>query len=164
MDFQKLVRSDHQATINFFYSELEEFLTAGLSELERLYVASVLATYAETSVSEKTQVLPPFSSLSQVFDLFIAVEPRGITDAYILETAGAQSLLLTGFFRDQMRQRHNVRWYDEVGRNFYAAASSLSGKYKEREVFGRMSENFPVWAMVCRDLSRSLRDNYYLLR
>ena len=35
-------------------------------------------------------------------------------DGLMMETAGAQCLLLAGFFEDQMRRRHNIRWYRAV--------------------------------------------------
>ena len=40
-----------------------------------------------------------------------------------METAGAQCLLLTGFFEDQMRGRHNIRWYAELGAGFFVRAA-----------------------------------------
>ncbi len=43
------------------------------------------------------------------------------TTASMMETAGAQCLLLAGFFEDQMRRRHNIRWYCRAGRKFFQA-------------------------------------------
>ena len=41
----------------------------------------------------------------------------------MMETAGAQCLLLAGFFEDQMRRRHNIRWYAELGASFFRQAA-----------------------------------------
>ena len=42
---------------------------------------------------------------------------------YMMETAGAQCLLLAGFFEGQMRQRHNIRWYASLGAGFFSRAA-----------------------------------------
>jgi hypothetical protein len=43
-------------------------------------------------------------------------------------------------------------------------ASQHSRAPKKRELFDHMAESFPVWTIVCRDLSRALRENRLLLR
>ncbi|MBI2065734.1 MAG: hypothetical protein HYT68_01555 [Candidatus Zambryskibacteria bacterium] len=163
MDFQELFYVDSSGTLRFFHARLKEFRPAkGVSKEETLYVASVLASYAQASRFKATSV-PPMASLSEVFDCFVFRQDE-LKDPEILEVAGAQSLLLVGFFRDQMRTRHNVRWYDTLGRSFYERASNYSREGRRKELFGRLSVNFSVWTRTCCDLSRNLRDNQFLLR
>ena len=45
-----------------------------------------------------------------VFDHFVS-NTALLHDGLMMEVAGAQCLLMAGFFADQMRQRHNIRWY-----------------------------------------------------
>jgi hypothetical protein len=103
------------------------------------------------------------ANLSEVFDNFVLHATR-LTDPELLEFGGSQVLLFAGFFRDQMHRRHNVKWYDQVGRSLYEKASQHSNNLKKRELFDRLSESFPAWTIVCRNLSRTLRENRLLLR
>ena len=69
---------------------------------ELLYNASLLAHYAQVSTHPDVD-LPTPASLSAVFDHFV-VDTTLRHDALMMETAGAQCLLLAGFFEDQMRR------------------------------------------------------------
>jgi hypothetical protein len=126
------------------------------------YVASTLAHYSQTSRSD-TISMPLMANLSEVFDSFI-LQTTTLNDSRILEFGGSQVLLFAGFFRDQMHRRHNVKWYDQVGQSLYEKASQHSKHLKKRELFDRLSESFPVWTIVCRNLSRPLRENRLLLK
>ena len=99
----------------------------------------------------------------QVFDAFI-LQTASLADSEILEFGASQVLLLAGFFRDQMQRRHNVTWYDQIGQSLYEKAGRHSKNLKKRELFDGLSESFPTWTIVCRDLSRSLRENRFLLK
>ena len=61
-------------------------------------------------------------NLSAVFDHFV-FDTTLLHDSLMMETAGAQCLLLAGFFEDQMRRRHNIRWYAELGASFFSRAA-----------------------------------------
>lgn len=71
---------------------------------ELLYNASVLAHYAQISVDAEMAMSAP-ADLTAVFDQFVS-DTTGLNDPLMMETAGAQWLLLAGFFEDQMRRRH----------------------------------------------------------
>lgn len=157
--FRELLGVDSEQAFNFFLSGLKE-VTSGQPGDEILYVASILAHYSQTSRCDAT-CMPVLANLSEVFDQFVLAE---VGDPEILEIGGSQILLFAGYFRDQMRSRHNVRWYDEVGQSFYDKASRLARESKKRRLFEGMSESFPQWALSCRDLSRSFRDNRFVLR
>jgi hypothetical protein len=161
--FEELIAVDSASALKFFVSSLRD--SAGAERLrddETLYVASILAHYAQTSRAD-TQSIPSMANLSEVFDSFI-LPTALLSDAEILEIGGSQILLFAGFFRDQMERRHNVRWYDQVGQSMYEKASQYSRDTKKRDLFDRLSGSFPVWTIVCRDMSRACRDNRFLLR
>ena len=161
--FEELVAVDSGSALKFFVSNLRE--TAGNESLrddETFYVASILAHYSQTSRADATS-MPSMANLSEVFDSFI-LQTVGLSDSEILEIGGSQILLFAGFFRDQMSRRHNVKWYDQVGQSMYEKASQYTTNVKKRELFDRMSGSFPYWTILCRDVSRSCRDNRLLLR
>jgi len=161
--FAALLAVDSESVLNFFWENLRD--SAGSIKWrddEALYVASILAHYSQTSRS-CASTAPCLGGLSEVFDNFI-LATAALQDSDLLELGGSQVLLFAGFFRDQMARRHNVKWYDQVGQSLYERAGQYSPVPKKREFFDRLSESFPQWAIVCRDLSRNLRDNRLLLK
>ena len=82
----------------------------------------------------------------------------------VLEIAGAQSLFLNGFFRDQMRARHNVEWYDQLGTAFYERAMRYAEERERKALFGRLASHFTVWTAICNRLHRTLREQHLILR
>jgi hypothetical protein len=161
--FEELVAVDSEQAFRFFLSNLRESAaTERLREDELFYVSSILAHYSQTSRSDTTS-MPPMANLSEVFDNFIL--PRACPlDSELLEFGASQILLFAGFFRDQMERRHSVKWYDQLGQSLYERAGRQSKDLKKRELFDGLSETFPVWTMTCRNLSRTLRENRFVLR
>jgi hypothetical protein len=160
--FEELVAVDSGRALRFFLASLRE--TAGVERFkddEMFYVASILAHYSQTSRFD-TASMPCMANLSEVFDNFV-VQGSRLADSEILEFGGSQVLMFAGFFRDQMGRRHNVKWYDRVGQSLYEKAGQHSKNLKKRELFDRLSESFPAWTIVCRNLSRALRENRLLL-
>ena len=161
--FEELIAVDSDKALNFFLANLRETMgTRRFRDDEILYVASILAHYSQTSRSDTTS-LPSMADLSEVFDNFI-LQTITHNDSEMLEIGGSQTLLFAGFFRDQMLRRHNVKWYDQIGQSLYERASQHSKNLRKRELFDRLSESFPVWTIVCRDLNRTLRENRLVLR
>lgn len=151
------VNSDQ--AFNFFLSGLRDVARKKPDD-EMFYVATVLAHYAQTSRCD-TAFMPALANLSEVFDNFLLIQT---TDPEILEIGGSQVLLFAGFFRDQMRRRHNVEWFDRIGQSFYDRASQLTRDRKRGYFLEKMAESLPLWNHRCRDLSRICRDNQYLLK
>ncbi len=161
--FEELIAIDSQHALNFFLVNLRETMgDRRLKDDEVLYVASILAHYSQTSRAD-TSSIPPMAHLGEVFDHFV-LQTDMHRDPGVLEMGGSQVLFFAGFFRDQMARRHNVRWFDQIGQSLYERASHHSVNPKKRDLFDRLSESFPVWTLLCRDLSRTLRDNRLLLR
>jgi hypothetical protein len=161
--FEELVPVDSERAFSFFLENLRETTgTEHLPDDEAFYVASILAHYSQTSRSDKVS-LPSMANLSEVFDTFLRQTTR-LDDSEILEFGGSQVLLFAGFFRDQMHRRHNVKWYDQVGQSLYEKAGHHSKVVKKRALFDHLAESFPAWTIVCRNLSRALRENRFLLK
>jgi hypothetical protein len=161
--FEELVAVDSERAFGFFLTNLREAATAErLREDELLYVSSILAHYSQTSRFD-TVSMPPMANLSEVFDNFI-LPTNCRPDSEILEFGGSQILLFAGFFRDQMERRHSLKWYDQLGQSLYERAGRHSKDVKKRELFDGLSETFPEWTMACRNMSRTLRENRFLLR
>src|SRR4029079_7605441 len=89
---------------------------------ELIYHASVLAHYAQVSTQTTMDLSAP-AHLGVVFDNFV-MDTSLWGDGEMMETAGTQCLLLSGFFEDQMRKRHNIRWYSELGSGFFSRAAT----------------------------------------
>jgi hypothetical protein len=160
---QELIGVDSQSAFNFFLEGLRDpARTEGLRDDELLYVTSILAHYSQTSRFD-TSSQPCLAGLAEVFDNFV-LETAARDDSELLEFGGSQVLLFAGFFRDQMERRHNVKWYDRIGQSLYERAGQRAGDMRRRQFFDHLSESFPVWTMVCRDLQRTLRQNRFLLK
>ena len=100
--------------------------------------------------------------LSKVFDHFVAdTTPRH--DAWLMETAGAQCLLLAGFFEDQMRVRHNIRWYAQLGAGFFSRAARQESSPQKARLLDAIAKGFEPWRQRHAQLSRELRAQPYLL-
>ena len=168
-DLTELLAVDARQALMFFYGYLEEDVVRTVSQAETLYVASILAHYAQTSRSD-TSCMPPAASLYEILDNFVLPGLTekgdfGLQDPEILETAGSQTLLLVGFFRDQLKKtRHNLRYYDSLGSSFFVRASEHRPGEKKARMLRQVGEHFPLWSASCRNISRVIRDERYLLK
>lgn len=160
-ELRSLLATDHRRTLEFFFVHLQEVVEARVDRQELLYNASVLAHYAQVSTSA-TAEMPTPSTLAHVFDHYV-MDQSLAADPEMMETAGAQCLLLAGFFEDQMRLRHNVRWYATLGAGFYRRAADQSRGSRSADVMAAMAEHFEPWRQRHARLSRELRDQPYLL-
>lgn len=160
-DLRSLLASDHRQTLEFFFLHLQDVSESAVDRQELLYNASVLAHYAQVSTAAVDDMPTP-AGLSQVFDQFV-LDSEMANDGALMETAGAQCLLLTGFFEDQMRGRHNVGWYAEMGAAFYHRAAARAGSTRGIQVLSRMARHFESWRRRHARLGRELRDAPYLL-
>ncbi len=102
------------------------------------------------------------ANLSAVFDHFVA-DTTLRHDRLMMETAGAQCLLLAGFFEDQMRRRHNIRWYAELGASFFRRAALHEQSLDKARLLDAIARRFEPWRQRHAQLSRELRDQPYLL-
>lgn len=158
----ELFASDQRQTLEFFFLGLKDVLEADVDEHELLYNASVLAHFAQVSSQSPFDVPVPHN-LTAVFDQFV-LDDSMWKDGTLMETAGAQCLLLAGFFEDQMRRRHNIRWYAELGAGFFERAAVQAPTPIKAQLLHTIARHFEPWRQRHARLSRELRDQPYLMR
>jgi hypothetical protein len=158
---RELLAIDHRQALEFFVLRLEDLSEPTVDREELLYNASLLAHYAQVSTQPATDAPTP-ASLSAVFDQFV-VDSMPQHDSLLMETAGAQCLLLAGFFEDQMRRRHNVQWYSALGAGFYLRAARHEQSVRKARLLDAIARRFEPWRQRHAQLSRELRDQPYLL-
>jgi hypothetical protein len=157
----ELIATDHLQTLEFFFLHLQDISGPEVDRPELLYNASVLAHYAQISTHAGVGVPTP-ANLSAVFDNFVA-DNSLLADGQMMETAGAQCLVLAGFFEDQMRRRHNIRWYADLGASFFSRAAVLEASPRKARLLDTIARRFEPWRQRHARLSRELRDHPYLL-
>ena len=157
----ELLAVDDRQALEFFILGLEDVSEPTVDREELLYNASVLAHYAQVSTQSSVDFPSP-ATLGAVFDQFV-LDSTLCTDAMIMETAGAQCLLLAGFFEDQMRGRHSIRWYAELGAGFFSRAGRQAASARKANLLEALARQFEPWRRRHARLSRELRDQAYRL-
>ncbi len=157
----ELLTSDHRRTLEFFVMNLKDVSEPTVDQQELLYNASVLAHYAQISIDSEVSTAAP-ANLTAVFDRFV-VDMNILSDPLMLETAGAQCLLLAGFFEDQMRRRHNIHWYAELGAGFFRRAAAAEQSASKAKLLSTIGRHFEAWRRRHARLSHELRDSPYLI-
>jgi hypothetical protein len=159
---EELLAVSERQALEFFAMGLKDVCEPGVDREELVYNASVLAHYSLVS-TESTSGWPAPSTLVAVFDQFVQ-DPQALSASSVMEEAGAQCLLMTGFFETQMQERHNIRWYADLGATFYARAAVASTSPSRARFLGVLAREFEPWRRRHARLSRDLRDIPYLLR
>ncbi len=154
--------SENQALEFFFKAIISEEYPEGSSKLEIKYIASIMAHYTQVSTVSSSH-FPMSRNLGQIFDEFV-LNTSVHTNPEIMEWAGAQTVILAGFFGSQMSRRNNLPYFEEVGRSFYIRASLFTKVKAKKELFERVSSHYPDWTKTLNSLSKTLRDNRYLIR
>lgn len=158
---QELLAIDHRQALEFFVVRLQDLSEPDVDRQELIYNASVLAHYARVSTQADVDLGTP-ANLSEVFDHFVS-DTTLLRDSQMMEAAGAQCLLLAGFFEDQMRRRHNIRWYAELGAGFFSRAALEEQSPHKARLLDAIARRFEPWRRRHAQLSRELRDQPYLL-
>jgi hypothetical protein len=158
----ELLAAGDQQTLEFFVVRLKEVSEATVDHQELLYNASVLAHHARVSTHAAADLTTP-ATLVQVFDHFV-FDTSLRDDGTMMEAAGAQCLLLGGFFEDQLRRRHNIGWFARLGAGFFYRAAELEGSRPRMRLLAAIAAGFEPWRQRHARLSRELRDQPYLLR
>ena len=158
---RELLATDHRHVLEFFLLGLRDVSEPTVDREELFYNASVLAHYAQVSTQGDVEWPAP-ANLSTVFDHFVS-DTTLLRDSLMMEVAGAQCLLLAGFFEDQMRQRHNIRWYAELGTGFFSPAAVHERSPRKARLLDAIGRHFEPWRQRHARLSREFRDQPYLL-
>ena len=159
--FRELLAADHRQALEFFFVGLKDLSEPTVDHQQLLYNASVLAHYAQVSTQAAVDMPAP-ANLSAVFDSFV-FDSSLLQDGIMMETAAAQCLLLSGFFEDQMRRRHNIQWYATLGAGFFSRAAAQEQSPHKALLLDTMASSFELWRQRYAQLSRELRDQPYLL-
>ena len=159
---RELLASDQRQTLKFFLLWLKDVSEASVDPQELLYNASVLAHYAQVSTASDGE-MPIASTLVTLFDKFV-LDTTTANDPAMMEIAGAQCLLLSGFFEDQMRRRHNIRWYASLGATFFNRAAAHQKSPAKARLLEALAERFEPWRQRQARLSRELRVSPYVIR
>src|SRR5216117_2665085 len=149
---RELLAIDHRQTLEFFVLRLQDISEPTVDRQELLYNASLLAHYAQVSTHPDVD-LPTPANLSAVFDHFVS-DTTLLHDGLMMETAGAQCLLLAGFFEDQMRRRHNIHWYAALGASFFRRAAVHEQSRPKAQLLDTISRHFEPWRQCHARLSR----------
>ncbi|MFZ2621271.1 MAG: hypothetical protein WAX85_03150 [Minisyncoccia bacterium] len=160
-ELRELLQSDHIQTVKFFAVNLLDVCESQVDQQELLYNASVLAHYAQVSTCSSVDFPVP-ANLSVVFDRFVCDKDL-LYDGETLEVAGAQCLLMSGFFENQMRCRHNIGWYSKHGTSFFIRAAARETSLPKARLLNAIARDFEPWRKRHARLSRDLRDRPYLL-
>jgi hypothetical protein len=157
----ELLATNHRQALEFFFVHLQDVSGPAVDRQELLYNASVLAHYAQTSTQGEVGLSAP-ANLSVVFDHFVS-DTSLLHDSLMMEMAGAQCLVLAGFFEDQMRRRHNIRWYAQLGASFFRRAAVQEPSSNKARLLDTIARGFEPWRQRYARLGRELRDQPYLL-
>ncbi|MEO7191960.1 MAG: hypothetical protein ABI051_12970 [Vicinamibacterales bacterium] len=162
MDQWDSLAVDHHQALRFFFERLRDVSQDDPPTAELLYNASVLAHFATTSTASLQEFPATPNSLTKLFDVFV-LDRSQQADPQLMEAAAAQCLLLTGFFRDQLKERHNVAWFAMLGAGFYDSAAHLGGDQSWTRMMGQMAVRFDFWRRQMHRLAHELRDTPLLI-
>ena len=153
-------RLTHRQALEFFVLGLEDVSSSAVDCEELLYNASVLAHYAQVS-TQSCRDLPSPATLGAVFDQFV-LDPTLFADGVMMETAGAQCLLLAGFFEDQMRGRHTSAGR-RARRGLLRPRGRQASSAHRAHLLEGLARQFEPWRRRHARLGRELRDQAYRL-
>ena len=158
---RELLATDHRQALEFFFQRLKDVSGPDVDRHELLYNASVLAHFAQVSTQTELELSAP-ATLAAVFDHFV-LDTTLLHDGVMMETAGAQCLVLAGFFEDQMRRRHSIRWYAGLGATFFRRAAAQESSPRKARLLDAIASGFEAWRQRHARLARDLRDQPFLL-
>jgi hypothetical protein len=141
--------------LDFFAERLldvcDDDVADGSLKDELLYTASILSHYALVSGTSQTS-LPLASSLREVFDLYVC-DPLPQSDPGLMEAAGAQTLMLTGYYGAAMERTFSLPTYTTWGQHFFRKAAVG----RRRTLLLSMADHYEPW----RDALRVLHARFH---
>ena len=158
---RELLATDQRRVLEFFFVHLRDVCEPSVASDELLYNASILAHYAQLSTAT-TDGVPMLPGLSTLFDQFV-LDTTAHDDPEMMEAAAAQCLVLAGFFEHQMRRRHAIGWYAQLGAGFFIRAAARQESERKAQLLKTLARHFEPWRRRHARLSLELRDLPYLL-
>jgi hypothetical protein len=136
--------------LDFFAERLYEVCDDDVAEGplrdELFYTASILSHYALVSGTSAT-ALPLANSLRELFDLYVC-DPLPQSDPTLMEAAGAQTLMLTGYYGAAMERTHSLPTYTTWGQQFFRRAAVG----RRRALLLSMADHYEPWRDALRQL------------
>src|ERR1051326_5979299 len=128
------------------------------------YVAEVLSEFSRT---ERSRCVVPGQSnpLDYFFEMLAALETADDRTSFFIRVhIGNHSLFLSGVFPDRIRFRAEARgfpdlkYYENVGRAHYRAASDhrLAQKYEVAKIYNTLAERFQATRLALNDIADRL--------
>lgn len=171
--FEELYGVTAEQALNFWVTNLREAMgTQQWSQIRDstgIYLASVLGNFCLQSI-DRMAVLSPdyspselefrqFADLTQIAELMMQ-QLTSAKNPLWMESAGAHILLYAGFFQSQNRDRHNIEFYSNMGRECYLMAAVG----KRERIMRLIAADFPQYLFHLANLQRILHENRYLIR
>lgn len=172
-DFEDLYGVTEERALNFWAANLHDALGAALWAQIRdntgVYLASVLGHFCLQSM-DRPAILSPdytpaenefrqFADLTQIAELMMC-QLAAAGNPLWMESAGAHILLYAGFFQSQNRNRHNIQFFSELGRECYLMAAVG----KRAKMMKLMAAGFHQYLTHLANLHQHLRESRYLIR
>lgn len=172
-DFEELYSVTEEAALNFWVSNLQDVIGssrwAAMRDSTGVYLASVLGHFCLQSI-DRMAILSPeyscsetefrqFADLTQIAELML----RQLTSArnpLWMESAGAHVLLYAGFFQSQNRQRHNIEFFSQIGRECYLMAAVG----KRERIMRQVAAEFREYLFLLATLHQHLHERRYLIQ
>jgi hypothetical protein len=172
-DFEDLYGVTEERALNFWASHLHDAMGtqrwSQICDSTGVYLASVLGHFCLQSF-DRMEILSPdydpsetefrqFTDLTQIAELMM----RQLTSAknpLWMESAGAHILLYAGFFQSQNKDRHNIEFFSELGRECYLMAAVG----KRERMMKLMAAEFSQYLFHLANLHRNLIESRYLIR
>jgi len=172
-DFEDLYGVTEERVLNFWSSHLHEAMGtqrwSQISDSTGVYLASVLGHFC-LQPTDRLEALSPdyspadtefrqFADLTQIAELMMRQLTSARNPAW-MESAGAHILLYAGFFQEQHKVRHNIRFFASMGRECYLMAAVG----KRTKMMKQMAAGFDQYLFHLADMHRNLRESRYLIR
>jgi hypothetical protein len=171
--FEDLYGVTEEGALNFWASNLHETIGSTewsqISDSTGVYLASVLGHFCLQPI-DRQEVLSPdyspgdqefrqFADLTQIAELMMQ-QLTSARNPLWMESAGAHILLYAGFFQNQNKNRHNIEFYSQMGRECYLMAAVG----KRERIMKLMAAGFSQYLFHLANLHRNLRESRYLIR
>ncbi len=171
--FEELYGVTEEQALNFWVSHLHEAIGteqwSQICDSTGIYLASVLGHFCLQPV-HRTEILASdytpgdhefrqFADLTQIAELMM----RQLTSAknpLWMESAGAHILLYAGFFQSQNKDRHNIGFYSNMGRECYLMAAVG----KRERIMKQMAAGFSQYLFHLANLHQHLHESRYLIK
>jgi hypothetical protein len=171
--FQDLYGVTEEQALNFWANNLHESIGseqwARMSDSTGLYLASVLGHFClqstdrveilSTDYAANDQEFRQFADLTQIAELMMQ-QLTAAKNPLWMESAGAHILLYAGFFQDQHKDRHNIKFYSRLGRECYLMAAVG----KREKIMKSMAAGFHEYLFHLAKLHRHLRESRFLIK